>query len=217
MDSGNRLVYIDGLRLTLSTLVIGLHVGQAYGLAGSVVGMPGAAPAAFLGHLFAVNRVLLQGLFFLVSGWFMVSAYERSGPRAFLRSRLRLGVPALLYGALTLVLARWNRLLDVRHLGNIQHLLVFSLGYSLWRWIRREWIAKPTAGLTGVLALLASAIILAASSLRGSFPAPLADAARDLAFFIVGGAAAACLRHPLPPGAGFGSCRGWRLPLPEAA
>ncbi len=215
MGSRNRLLYIDGLRLTLSTLVIGLHVGQAYGLAGSVVGMPEAAPAALLGHLFTVNRVLVQGLFFLVSGWFMVSAYERSGPRAFLRSRLiRLGVPVLLYGALTLVLARWNRLLDVRHLGNIQHLLVFSLGYALWRWMHRDRIAKPMARLAGALALLAPAIILAASGLRGSFPAPLADAARDLAFFIIGGAAAACLRHLLPAGS-----RLWLVPrlAPAAA
>jgi len=102
MGEKTRLYYIDHLRVFLTILVIAHHVGQAYGPTGGAWPVQEPARAALLGAFFTVNRSFLMSLFFMVSGYFMVGAYERGGPRAFLRSRLiRLGIPVLFFVAIT--------------------------------------------------------------------------------------------------------------------
>ena len=98
MGNENRLFYIDNLRVAITILVIAHHVGQAYGPTGGYWPVQGAARAALLGPFFTVNRSFLMSLFFMISGYFMVFADERSGQAAFVKSRLiRLGVPFLVY------------------------------------------------------------------------------------------------------------------------
>lgn len=215
MQTETRLFYIDNLRVALTILVIAHHVGQAYGPTGGYWPVQEAARAALLGPFFTVNRSFFMSLFFMISGYFMVAAYEHGGPGAFIRSRLtRLGVPFLVYAAIMIPLrifmfgehiTRWNDLINAQHLWYIQHLLLFSLGYAAWRWIRRNKPAAQKAGarLPGTLAILAFAVVLAAASalvrlwspidrwmnLLGFFRVAFADVPRDLGFFIIGAVA----------------------------
>ncbi len=198
MRSENRLSCIDGLRVAVSLLAIAFRAGQAYGFTGGFWPVDAAARSAMPGP-FLLGKSFFMELFFLVSGWFMVIAYERRGPRAFLKSRLiRLGVPLLVSTAVMIPLARWKH---IEQLWYLQQLLLFSFGYALWRWIRRGPIGASAAAarLPGSLVIITAAVVLAALSLLGFFPAAFTDAPRDLAFFVLGGAAAACLRHRLLP------------------
>ena len=143
MTAKTRLYYIDNLRVALTILVIAHHVGQAYWPTGGSWPVQEAARAAVLGPFFTMNRSFFMSLFFMVSGYFMVAAYNRSGPRAFLRGRLmRLGVPVLVFEVAMIPariflfgerIASWIDLVNARHLWYLEHLLLFSLGYALWR------------------------------------------------------------------------------------
>jgi glucan biosynthesis protein C len=207
-----RLYYIDALRVVLTILVIAHHVGQAYGPTGGAWPVMEKTRAALLGPFFTVNRSFFMSLFFMISGYFVVGAYDRHGPGAFIRGRLlRLGAPTLAFGAVLIPLrifmfgeriSSWTSVFDVGHLWYLEHVLLFSLGYALWRMLRRtpgkaDLSQKP---LPGTLAILALALIIAVVSglvriwspidrwfnLLGFFKVAFADVPRDLAFFIVG-------------------------------
>ena len=147
MKTENRLFYLDNLRIMLTILVIAHHVGQAYGPTGGFWPVQEAARAAVLGPFFTVNRSFFMSLFFMISGYFMVASYERSGFRAFIRSRLiRLGLPVLVYAVVMIPLrlfmfgvrfTSWTEVFNVDHLWYLEHLLLFSCCYALWRWLRR--------------------------------------------------------------------------------
>jgi glucan biosynthesis protein C len=93
-----RLYFLDNLRIALTILVIAHHVGQAYGPTGGSWPIQEAARARLLGPFFTVNRSFFMSLFFMISGYLMVMSYDRTGPGAFLRSRLlRLGVPLVVF------------------------------------------------------------------------------------------------------------------------
>ena len=88
----NRMFYLDTLRIVLTILVIAHHVGQAYGPTGGYWPVQEAVRAPILGPFFMVNRSFFMSLFFMISGYFMVGAYDRHGFGAFIRSRaVRLG------------------------------------------------------------------------------------------------------------------------------
>ena len=212
MGEKTRLYYIDHLRVFLTILVIAHHVGQAYGPTGGAWPVQEPARAALLGAFFTVNRSFLMSLFFMVSGYFMVGAYERGGPRAFLRSRLiRLGIPVLFFVAITTPLriflfgeriTSWTRLFDAGHLWYLEHLLLFSLGYLLWRQLRRPRgaPAERRKSLPKLFAIIVFAQAVAVLSLLvrlwspidrwfnllGFFKVAFADVPRDLGFFIAG-------------------------------
>jgi hypothetical protein len=87
-----RLFYLDNLRVALTALVIAHHAGQAYGLTGGWWPIMEPRRAVILGAFFTVNRSFFMSLFFMVSDYLLVMAYDRSEPWAFVRSRLwRLG------------------------------------------------------------------------------------------------------------------------------
>jgi glucan biosynthesis protein C len=212
MSEKSRLFYVDHLRVFLTILVIAHHVGQAYGPTGGAWPVQEPVRATLLGAFFTVNRSFFMSLFFMISGYFMVGAYERGGPRAFLRARLvRLGIPVLfIFAVLTPLrifmfgerIASWTQVLDAGHLWYLQHLLLFSLGYLLWRQL------SGPRGLTGkrhespprLLTVVVFALVVAISSffvrlwspidrwfnLLGFFKVAFADVPRDLGFFIVG-------------------------------
>ena len=94
----SRVFYLDSLRVVLTILVIAHHVGQAYGPTGGYWPVQEAARAAILGPFFTVNSSFFMSLFFMISGYFMVGAYQRNGSVTFIRGRLvRLGVPVLAF------------------------------------------------------------------------------------------------------------------------
>jgi glucan biosynthesis protein C len=207
-----RLYYIDYLRVALTFLVIAHHVGQAYGPTGGAWPVQEAARAGVLGPFFTVNRSFFMSLFFMISGYFVVGAYDRSGPGAFIRGRLlRLGVPALVFAVVMIPLriflfgeriTSWVSVFDVGHLWYLEHVLLFSLGYALWRKLRPAPVKADLsqAPLPRHLTILALALVIAVLSglvriwspidrwfnLLGFFKVAFADVPRDLAFFIVG-------------------------------
>ena len=211
-----RLAYIDNLRVALTILVIVHHVGQAYGPTGGAWPVhQEVARAAVLSPFFTVNRSFFMSLFFMISGYFMVAAYERHGFATFLRSRLvRLGMPVLGWAALSLLfrifllrepITRWDDFFGAGHLWYLEHVLLFSVVYGLWRLLRgrRSLAVKPEARLPGTFAILAVAAAIAVSSylirlwspidrwfnLLGFFSVAFADVPRDLTFFILGAVA----------------------------
>jgi glucan biosynthesis protein C len=211
LSAKTRLYYIDALRVMLTILVIAHHVGQAYGPTGGAWPVQEPTRAALLGSFFTVNRSFFMSLFFMISGYFAVAAYERHGPGDFTRGRLmRLGLPTLIFGAALIPLriflfgeriSSWTSVFDVGHLWYLEHVLLFSLGYVLFRLIRPASKADLSQQpLPGTLAILALALIIAVLSavvriwspidrwfnLLGFFKVAFADVPRDLAFFIVG-------------------------------
>ncbi len=213
----NRLFYLDNLKIVLTILVIAHHVGQAYGPTGGYWPVQETTRAAVLGPFFTVNRSFFMSLFFMISGYFMVGAYQRHDPGTFIRSRLvRLGLPVVAFAALMLPariflfgehITRWDDYLNAGHLWYIEHVLLFSIVYALWRTLRdalRKDPASPEreAGrcAPALPAMLAALVVVAAlcgvvriwspidrwNNLLGFFRVAFADVPRDLAFFIFG-------------------------------
>ncbi len=211
MDGKGRLFYLDNLRVVLTILVIAHHVGQAYGPTGGYWPVQEEARAALLGPFFTVNRSFFMSLFFMISGYLMVGAYERSSPRAFVLSRLRrLGIPVLVFSALMLLarifmfgekIGSWLDVFNAGHLWYLEHLLLFSLLYALWRRLRRssreELSSRPLPRWPAYLAFglgvaVCSALVRIWSpidrwfNLLGFFRVAFADVPRDLGFFLLG-------------------------------
>ena len=121
-------------------------MGQAYGPTGGYWPVQEAARAAILGPFFTVNRSFFMSLFFMISGYFMVAAFERHTVGEFIRSRLvRLGIPVLLFTAIMLPsriflfgdhFTRWDTVVDAGHLWYLEHVLLFSIVYALWKTLR---------------------------------------------------------------------------------
>jgi len=212
----SRLDYADNLRVALISLVIAHHVGQAYGPTGGFWPIMEPARAALLGPFFTVNRSFMMSLFFMIAGYFTVTAFEAKGAAAFLRGRaLRLGLPVVAWALLMLPMqlfvfvpkgghgSAWP--LDVGHLWFLQHLLIFSAGYAVWRVVRpsRGPTESARRGPPGLALTLVFALVLAAVTgvVRIWFPidrwvhifgfirVAFADVPRDLGFYIVGLAA----------------------------
>jgi hypothetical protein len=118
--------------------------------------------------------MFFMGLFFLVAGYFVPTAFDRKGAGAFSRGRLlRLGVPALFFAVLVfgpiaymgrpgqpsvvefvryLYKTGWQELYI--HLWFLAHLLVYSLVYVAWRlvvgWISRSDPSAPPGRKVGL-------------------------------------------------------------------
>lgn len=97
----SRLWFVDNLRVALICLVVLHHIVVTYS------GLPlwyyiekPTSPAVGLGLtiFLLVDQAWFMGAFFLLSGYFTPSSYERKGTGAFLRDRLiRLGVPLVVF------------------------------------------------------------------------------------------------------------------------
>lgn len=214
MSTSNRLPFLDNLKVILMTAVIAHHVAQAYGPTGGWWPVQEPTRAAILGPFFMVNRSFGMSLFFMIAGYFTVASFEKSGPRAFVKSRLlRLGIPLLVFSFLVLLLqvfvfgpmdtgelgALWP--IDVGHLWFVQHLIIYSLGYALWRVLRpAASLSEKPANLPGYGTVLAFAAGLALCTaiirtwfyidewvyIFGYIRIAFADVPRDLGLFIVG-------------------------------
>ena len=171
--AGKRLYFLDNLRVGLVMLVIAHHVGQAYGPTGGYWPIMETARSALLGPFFTVNRSFFMSLFFMISGYFTVMTFEASGAQSFVKSRLRrLGLPLLGWALLVSIPFQifaakspaWP--IDVGHLWFIEHLLLFSLGYALWRVLikGRAGIDRIPLNPPGPLPILALALVIAVVS-----------------------------------------------------
>ena len=81
--SKKRLLYLDNLKVCLTVLVIFHHAGQAYGDGGDWAYHP-SNPAEFMPwiwHFFSVNAAFFMGLFFLISGYFVPTSFDKQGTR----------------------------------------------------------------------------------------------------------------------------------------
>lgn len=213
MTTSNRLAFFDNLRVVLMVVVIAHHVGQAYGPTGGWWPVQEPTRAAILGPFFMVNRSFGMSLFFLIAGYFTVMACDRHGPRAFLKSRLlRLGLPLLAFSLFVLLLQVfvfgpldtgelgpiWP--INVMHMWFVQHLLIFSVVYALWRMARPAPAAQRQTKVPGFGTILAFVFGLALATaivrtwfdidewvyLLGYIRVAFADVPRDLGMFIVG-------------------------------
>ena len=106
--SKKRLLYLDNLKVCLTVLLIFHHAGQAYGNGGAWAYHP-SNPAEFMPwiwHFFSVNAAFFMGLFFLISGYFVPTSFDKQGAKVFVKKKLiRLGIPLLLMGGLIAVLS----------------------------------------------------------------------------------------------------------------
>ena len=171
-----RLSFIDNLRILLITLVAMVHLSISYGGAGSWYYKEGQADmlsSVILSWHNGTVQAFSMGLFFLIAGYFTPGSYDRKGPRPFLKDRLlRLGIPMLCYdfaiGPLVayplIKVGAWrsaDSYLDYLggyysrfHIGTgplwfAEALLVFAIGYALWRAFVRT--AAPAAQRDGKL------------------------------------------------------------------
>lgn len=215
MLNHNRIAFFDNLKVVLMVVVIAHHVGQAYGPTGGWWPVQEPTRAAILGPFFTVNRSFGMSLFFMIAGYFTVASFDKSDPRAFVKNRLqRLGIPLLVFSFLILLLQvfvfgpietgelgrPWP--IDVGHLWFVQHLILFSLGYALWRVLRPGTFqpafqpANPPG--YGTVLIFAAGLALCLAVVRtwysidelvyllGYVRVGFADLPRDLGLFLVG-------------------------------
>lgn len=154
----SRLWFVDNLRVLLTILVIAHHAGQPYGPTGGMWLIFNPERADILGAFFATNAAFFMGLFFLISGYFVPSAYERKGAKVFLQERcLQLGIPILFFALLVFppifyfaqssetsfsqfffrVYVEQGQI-QVGHLWFLVHLLFYAICYVLWREITKQ-------------------------------------------------------------------------------
>ncbi len=151
-----RLLFLDNAKAALVVLVVAHHAGQPYGPTGGAWPLTHAEHWRMLGPFFHVNASFFMGLFFFLSAFFLPGAYDRKGPRRFLMDRLiRFGSVLLLFQFLVIPVLTWafskeglsfgrfwfreifeRQHIEFAHLWFIAHLLVYAVGYVLWRRLR---------------------------------------------------------------------------------
>jgi len=187
-----RLFYLDNLRTALVALVVAHHLALVYGAFAPFyyTEPPFTDPLAFvvLGVFVLTNQAWFMGALFLLAGYFTPGSFDRKGMAAFLKSRLlRLGIPVvaaifviepiarmgffLMPESLTGIsgpptLAAYPELLGLGPLWFALMLLIFDLGYALWRRLpgRRSPAAALQTGFPGMTAAIAVILALAVAS-----------------------------------------------------
>jgi len=156
-----RLYFVDHLRAALVILVVVHHVAVVYGAAAPyyyVDPPPAPSLASLILFVFVLfNQAWFMGALFLLAGYFTPAAYDRKGAPRFLKDRLlRLGIPLIFFmfvlGPITAIglflppapvipiALTWENfwriypdLIGLGPLWFVALLLVFSLGYIVWR------------------------------------------------------------------------------------
>ncbi len=161
----SRLAFVDNFRLWLTVLVVLHHAAVIYSpLPAWPFHEPGRGPTSDLLLLFLVlNQLWFMSAFFAVSGLFAPGSLDRKGARAFAADRLRrLGIPLLAFlvvlnplmnlhtfpaaGAETSPLRWLVTTAAPRYMWFVETLLVMSLVYAGWRYLRRGRPAAPVVG-----------------------------------------------------------------------
>ena len=160
----SRLFFIDHLRAALIILVVLHHAAMVYGAAGPFyyVEPPFAYPLTYLVLLmFALfNQAWFMGALFLIAGYFTPGSFERKGSGSFLKSRLvRLGIPLIIWIFVLSPISSigyWQMPAELTGITNplswqvypfllglgvawfLALLLIFNLGYAVWRWLTKN-------------------------------------------------------------------------------
>lgn len=171
VKAGTRLAYLDSLRAILIILVIALHTAITYGAIGDwTFEDPFQTEVSGIVLTFVTSTVqaFSLGLYFFISGYFTPRSYDRKGVAQFWKDRLlRLGIPLLVYtfalsriptyfgqvGRNEISMSFWDYARRTFLTGAdggptwfIFALLLFLLGYTLWRLATRavemKWIQQ---------------------------------------------------------------------------
>jgi len=153
----SREPYIDRLRSVMTAMVILHHTAITYGAPGGWFWTelkPSRSVSGLLLTLFvSTNQAYFMGFFFLLAGYFTPASLEKKGYGRFICDRfLRLGLPLLAFGLFlgpltaaivdlaeghgfwSTFVSLWQRKQFINGpLWFAQALLIFSLGYCLWR------------------------------------------------------------------------------------
>jgi Acyltransferase family len=163
---GERVAYLDKLKLLMVAVIIAGHGALAYGSLESAWPYQdvqevqlGKVSDLALSIVVIPAALFVMGLFFLISGLLTPGSVSRKGPRYFARDRLvRLGVPLVVWTLLIWPGAIWTAhlaaggnhsfwwqvthadpVLDTGPMWFVEVLLVYSLAYAAWRhWRRRR-------------------------------------------------------------------------------
>lgn len=93
-----RIVYVDAIKVFLTCLVVAHHAGQAYGPTGGVWPVSDVNKTSWLGGFFFINASYMMGLYFFISGYFMLFSLNHKTSFQFIRDRLvRLGIPLVFF------------------------------------------------------------------------------------------------------------------------
>ncbi len=102
MMKTERFLYVDNLRLTMTVLVVMIHLAVTYsGIGGwyyyDVKELNTLSTLFFL-YFESFTQSYFMGFLFLIAGYFAAHAYNRKGFSRFVKGRLfRLGIPTLFY------------------------------------------------------------------------------------------------------------------------
>jgi glucans biosynthesis protein C len=169
----SRLLFIDNIKVYLTFLVITHHLMIIYAGSGNwpyyTEGRQDVITNSLGGWYCATNQAYFMGLFLLIGAYFVPGSYDRKGAWRFLKDRLiRLGIPLAVYSwiinPLFVYFILYRDIMPIwrffpgtyfsggEYLGQgplwfVETLLIFSIGYILWRLIVRPRTAK-TAGET---------------------------------------------------------------------
>lgn len=163
MRQDGRKYYLDNLKVFLTLLVIFHHVGQAYGDGGAWPYVP-SNPMEYMPwiwHFFSVNAGFFMGLFFLVSGYFVPTSYDRYGGKVFVKKKLfRLGVPLVVMGG---IISMASGKFEIAHMWYVESLLLFCLVYALARLFFKPITGDCSSRVT-VLGLAVVALLMGVGS-----------------------------------------------------
>jgi len=168
------MLYVDNLRIVLISMVVLLHLAITYGATGDWWYNEKVPESTLSGVALTLYTTIAQAFtlafFFMISAYFCPPAYDKKGPGAFAKDKLkRLGIPFLFYFAVLnpiLVmmvhvfegqpaippgvspLAFWVDSLGPGLMWFAEALLIFSFGYLLWRLAtaRRSQASPPSTG-----------------------------------------------------------------------
>jgi Acyltransferase family len=183
---GQRQHWADNLRVLVIAAVVVWRTAQAYLEGSSWYYMDRATSKVWTAAFYPAYLVsfLALGPLFLVAGWFSARSLVRKGPGAFARSRLRLGVPLIVFIFLIDRLAaylgdlgygfrpslapywgappRYGGPYAVGSLWFVAALLAFSLAYAL---LRRVHPAPSARRWSGTQVMVAAVVLIAATAL----------------------------------------------------
>jgi glucan biosynthesis protein C len=191
-----RLAYLDNLKILLVVGVIALHTAITYGFDGSwyleSYDEMASALVDALTIVLGTGWLFGLGLFFLIAGRLSGPSLDHKGAKRFTKDRLiRLGTPVVAY---TLLISPFLEYVDYRWNGGgtdalwpfarvqvwhfapgptwfLEALIVFSLGYALYRVVRPEAERPSREPLRGrQVAAAAAAIAVTSFAVRLAFP-----------------------------------------------
>jgi glucan biosynthesis protein C len=187
-----RILFADHLRAALVILVVLHHLAVIYAANTAFYYVEPAytdrLALVVLVVFELINQAYFMGLFFLLSGYFTPASFERKGPARFLKDRLlRLGIPLLVFmfvlnpiaamginyvpATLThittpLTWQQYPTLIGIGPLWFVVMLLLFDIGYAIWRAVRGKCATGPESepGPPSYPAIVAFVLALALSS-----------------------------------------------------